>query len=162
QHCRPEHAAVAVKHRGYWFYIDDRDADSKQTLTLVLVLTRVNLLGVRKGGPALTLPVGRWTDKFGVDSAAGAIDSLGLFEQRWPTRIQHELHTHAFAEKADRAKAQVVNHFFSHLPVISALNQILDCQERQISRVKRVDGKLVAKCGTVNRTQRGIENRQRA
>jgi hypothetical protein len=59
QHCRPEHAAVAVKYRDYWFYIDDRDSDSKITFLLTMTMTRVNLLGVRKGGPALTLPVGR-------------------------------------------------------------------------------------------------------
>jgi len=60
QHRRPACAAVAVKYRDYWFYIDDRDADSKITFELMLVMTRMNLLGVRKGGgPALTLPVGR-------------------------------------------------------------------------------------------------------
>jgi hypothetical protein len=59
EHCRPEHAAVAVKYRDYWFYIDDRDSDSKMTFSLILMMTRVILLGVRKGGPALTLPLGR-------------------------------------------------------------------------------------------------------
>jgi hypothetical protein len=48
-----------VKYRDYWFYIDDRDRDSKITFSLMLTMTHVNLLGVRKGGPALTLPVGR-------------------------------------------------------------------------------------------------------
>ncbi len=59
QHCRPKQAYVAVKYRGHWFYIDDRDQESKATFSLVLMMTRVNLLGVRKGGPTLTLPVGR-------------------------------------------------------------------------------------------------------
>jgi hypothetical protein len=59
QHGRPEHAYVAVKYRGYWFYLDDRDADSKISFSLMLAMTRINLLGVRKGSPALTLPVGR-------------------------------------------------------------------------------------------------------
>jgi hypothetical protein len=60
QHLRPKCAAVAVKYRDYWYYIDDRDADSKITFSLMLTMTRVNLLGVRKSGaPALTLPVGR-------------------------------------------------------------------------------------------------------
>jgi hypothetical protein len=59
QYCRPKQAYVAVKYRDYWFSIDDRDSDSKITFSLMLTMTHVNLLGVRKGGPALTLPVGR-------------------------------------------------------------------------------------------------------
>jgi hypothetical protein len=59
QHHRPPHAYVAVKYQDYWFYIDDRDNASKVSFALIAVMTRVNLLGVRKGGPALTLPVGR-------------------------------------------------------------------------------------------------------
>jgi hypothetical protein len=60
QHRRPKCAHVAVKYRDYWFYIDDRDTDSKTTFTLMMIMTRVNLLGTRKsGGPTLTLPVGR-------------------------------------------------------------------------------------------------------
>jgi hypothetical protein len=50
---------VAVRYRDHWFYIDDRDADSKTTFGLMMIMTRVNLLGTRGGGPALTLPVGR-------------------------------------------------------------------------------------------------------
>jgi hypothetical protein len=57
QHRRPACASVAVKYRGYWYYIDDRDSDSKITFSLVLAMTRVNLLGTKKGGPMLTLPV---------------------------------------------------------------------------------------------------------
>jgi hypothetical protein len=59
QHYCPEHAYVAVKYRGYWFYIDDRDSDSKISLSLLLTMTHVNLLGVRRSGPVLTLPVGK-------------------------------------------------------------------------------------------------------
>lgn len=57
QHRRPACAFVAVKYRDYWFYIDDRDAATKSTFSLLLTMTRVNLLGSRKGGPVLTLPV---------------------------------------------------------------------------------------------------------
>ena len=46
-----------MKYRDYWFYIDDRDADSKATFSLLMTMTRINLLGTRKGGPTLTLPV---------------------------------------------------------------------------------------------------------
>jgi hypothetical protein len=58
QRRRPEQAHVAVKYRGYWFYIDDRDNDSKMAFGLMMTMTRLNLLGTRKGGPLLTLPVG--------------------------------------------------------------------------------------------------------
>jgi len=54
---RPECASVAVKFRDYWFYIDDRDSDTKATFSLLLTMTRINLIGTKKGGPVLTLPV---------------------------------------------------------------------------------------------------------
>ena len=57
-HKRPRCAYLAVYYRDHWFYVDDHDSDSKITFSLVLMMTRVNLLGVRKGGPTLTLPVG--------------------------------------------------------------------------------------------------------
>jgi hypothetical protein len=59
QHWRPACAFVAVRYRDYWFYIDDRDADSKATFALLLTMTRINLIGTKKGGPTLTLPVSR-------------------------------------------------------------------------------------------------------
>ena len=56
---RPLHAAVAVKYRGFWFYIDDRDHVSK---TAFFQLKKMTVLEVRGGGaeglPVLTLPVG--------------------------------------------------------------------------------------------------------
>jgi len=59
-HKPPATAYVAVKSRGYWYYIDDRDQASKATLALVLQLSRLDF-GDRKksAGPILTLPVGR-------------------------------------------------------------------------------------------------------
>jgi hypothetical protein len=59
QHCRPEHAHAAVKYHGYWFYIDDRDQESKATFTLMLQLVRLDIGGKRLGGPLLTLPLSR-------------------------------------------------------------------------------------------------------
>jgi hypothetical protein len=59
QHHRPEHAQVAVRYRGYWFYIDDRDQDTKATFSLVAHLVRLNVAERRAGGPVLTLPVSR-------------------------------------------------------------------------------------------------------
>jgi hypothetical protein len=57
---RPCHAAVAVRHRGHWFYIDDADRTSKETFELLLELYN---LETRGGGatniPLLTLNAGR-------------------------------------------------------------------------------------------------------
>ncbi len=63
QHHRPDHAYVAVRHRDYWFYIDDRDHDSKMAFNQVYQLSRLDLAvsGARleRTRPVLTLPVGR-------------------------------------------------------------------------------------------------------
>jgi hypothetical protein len=59
-HKPPRHAYVAVKYRGWWYYLDDRDAQSKVTFTIILQLSRVDLRRRPPGGgPLLTLPVGR-------------------------------------------------------------------------------------------------------
>jgi hypothetical protein len=61
QHGCPKNAYLAVKYRGWWFYIDDADPDSKATFSLMMQLTRLDVRtgGARRGGPLLTLPVGR-------------------------------------------------------------------------------------------------------
>lgn len=61
---RPACASVAVFHRGYWFYIDDRDHATKSTLNLLRPARRLDLGASgserrTQQGPALTLPVGR-------------------------------------------------------------------------------------------------------
>jgi hypothetical protein len=55
----PPHAAVATHYRGHWYYIDDRDRDTKATFALVLEVSRLQL-SADKGGaaPVLTLPIG--------------------------------------------------------------------------------------------------------
>jgi hypothetical protein len=57
----PPCAYVAVKYRGYWYYLDDRDAQSKTTLALMLQLSRLDfgVVSHQSRAPALTLPVGR-------------------------------------------------------------------------------------------------------
>jgi hypothetical protein len=57
----PSNAYVAIKYRGYWYYIDDRDQDSKMTLALMLGLTRLDFGKPLSAhvGPVLTLPAGR-------------------------------------------------------------------------------------------------------
>jgi hypothetical protein len=59
-HKPPPNSYVAVRYRGYWYYVDDRDQASKITFALVLQLGRLDF-GVEEGtsGPFLTLPVGR-------------------------------------------------------------------------------------------------------
>jgi hypothetical protein len=58
-HKPPSTAYVAVKYRGYWFYIDDRDEASKTTLALMMQLVRLDFSRQQQAAPLLTLPVGR-------------------------------------------------------------------------------------------------------
>lgn len=54
----PDSSAIAVQYRNNWFYIDDRDLDSKSSFSL---LGQLFALRVGKGGgaaPMITLPVG--------------------------------------------------------------------------------------------------------
>jgi hypothetical protein len=55
----PAGALVAVCYRDHWYYIDDRDRDTKATFALVLEVSRLQVSGEKGGpGPVLTLPVG--------------------------------------------------------------------------------------------------------
>ena len=57
RHRRPC-ADVAVRYNGYWFYIDERDRDTKATFALLVELSRLEL-GAKAGtSPILTLPLG--------------------------------------------------------------------------------------------------------
>ena len=59
-HKPPAEAYVAIVHRGYWFYIDDRDQVSKAAFALVLATSRLDFARQQPAaGPFLTLPVGR-------------------------------------------------------------------------------------------------------
>jgi hypothetical protein len=58
-HKPPSTAYIAIRYRGYWYFIDDRDQASKSTLSLVLQLSRLDFGTQRATGPILTLPVGR-------------------------------------------------------------------------------------------------------
>jgi hypothetical protein len=56
---RPPCAHVAICYQGYWFYIDERDRDTKATFALLVELSRVQLSTDKGGpGPILTLPIG--------------------------------------------------------------------------------------------------------
>jgi len=55
---RPTDAFVAIQHRGKWFYVDDRDGDSKRVFNLVYDLYNIEIASMAEsGGPVLTLPV---------------------------------------------------------------------------------------------------------
>lgn len=54
---RPPNAYVAVPYKGYWFYIDERDQDTKSTFSLLMELSRLELVGKSGSGPLFTLPL---------------------------------------------------------------------------------------------------------
>ncbi len=54
----PSEAAVAVQHRGWWFWIADDDETSKSTFTLLAQLFALQAGEVQAETPVLTLPVG--------------------------------------------------------------------------------------------------------
>jgi hypothetical protein len=58
-HKPPKDAHIAVKYRGYWYYLDDRDALCKATFALMSQLSRLDFGKSRRNGPLLTLPAGR-------------------------------------------------------------------------------------------------------
>jgi hypothetical protein len=55
---RPKAAAVAIEHRGYWYYIPESDKRTKATLAMLQGLFNLQLSEPKKSGPLLTLPVG--------------------------------------------------------------------------------------------------------
>ena len=55
---RPKNAFVEIQHRGKWFYIDDRDADSKRFFNAVYDLFNITIAPPSQSpGPVLTLPL---------------------------------------------------------------------------------------------------------
>ena len=56
---KPDHASVATKYRGRWFYVDDADLSSKSTFALLMQLLQLQAGEVPSTGPLLTLPVSR-------------------------------------------------------------------------------------------------------
>ena len=54
---QPPNAHVAVPYKGHWFYIDQTDQDTKSTFSLLLELSRLEVLGKPGSAPLLTLPL---------------------------------------------------------------------------------------------------------
>lgn len=55
---RPKNAFTAVRYRDHWFYVEDRDLDSKTTLNLLHFLFSLKSGGGKAVAPVLTLPAG--------------------------------------------------------------------------------------------------------
>ena len=55
---RPSDAFVAVKYRGYWFWLDDSDGPSKLTFSFIEVLLSLTETGVQPAPPIVTIPAG--------------------------------------------------------------------------------------------------------
>jgi hypothetical protein len=52
----PEDAYAAVRYRGRWFWVDDRDHQSKAMFTSVLFLFSLTETGQAQAGPVVTIP----------------------------------------------------------------------------------------------------------
>ena len=55
---KPDDPFIAVKYRGHWFYIDDRDFRSKRMFTLLLFIFTLAETGAPEKAPILTIPTG--------------------------------------------------------------------------------------------------------
>ena len=55
---RPADAFTTVNYQGFWYYIQNDDAHSKETFQLVLNIFSLQSADAPKNGPVLTLPVG--------------------------------------------------------------------------------------------------------
>ena len=53
---KPADAMVAVKYRGYWFWVDDRDVTSKRGFSFLMVLFTLADTGERQNLPLVTIP----------------------------------------------------------------------------------------------------------
>lgn len=54
----PTCAQIAIKYQDYWFYIDERDRETKSTFSLLLEVSRLELNTPSSTAPLLTLPLG--------------------------------------------------------------------------------------------------------
>jgi hypothetical protein len=52
---KPDDSYVAIKDRGYWFYIDDRDVLSKRTFAMVQIILSLTDSGDSSKGPVVTI-----------------------------------------------------------------------------------------------------------
>jgi len=55
---KPADALVAVRSRGYWFYIDDRDIESKKAFSFLMIVMQVSAAHQGSKGPVVTVGAG--------------------------------------------------------------------------------------------------------
>ncbi len=55
---KPAHAFAAIRNRGHWYWIDDRDRLSKTHFTFLMVLFSLTETGTPPQAPLITVPVG--------------------------------------------------------------------------------------------------------
>ena len=55
---RPAEAFTAVKYRGYWYWVDDRDFRTKRTFAFLMILFSLTETGGKEGLPLVTIPAG--------------------------------------------------------------------------------------------------------
>ena len=55
---RPADAYASVQYDDYWYYIDNKDVASKETLTMLSIVLTLKAGGAGSSVPVLTLPVG--------------------------------------------------------------------------------------------------------
>jgi len=55
---QPANGFVAVKYRGHWFWIDDRDFKSKRSFAYLMLLFSLTESGGKEGLPLVTIPAG--------------------------------------------------------------------------------------------------------
>jgi hypothetical protein len=53
---KPDDAFAAIEYRKHWFWVDDRDWNSKRTLTTMLFLFTLSDTGAAEPPPVLTIP----------------------------------------------------------------------------------------------------------
>jgi hypothetical protein len=56
---RPSGASVSIQYRGHWFYVEDSDVESKETLAMLELVFTLKAGELPSTGPVLTLPVSR-------------------------------------------------------------------------------------------------------
>jgi hypothetical protein len=53
---RPDDSYVAVPYRNQWFWIDDRDRQSKEILNFLMIMFSLTEAGPSQGAPVVTVP----------------------------------------------------------------------------------------------------------
>ena len=55
---KPKDALVSIRSRDHWFYIDDRDIDSKKAFSFLLIIMQLTSAQQEDKGPAVTIGTG--------------------------------------------------------------------------------------------------------